>query len=162
MPTFRDSRLVRLAAKDMFELVADFESYPEFVPFCLDARIRRRTTDLSGLETWITDMEMGYGAVRTRFATRDRLDREKGEIAVVNLSGPFRHFDALWTFHDLPQGGSRIAFTSRYQFSKPAFEVLLAPIFDRVVTSLAKAFVTRAHEKTTAFVPRPPGPPKAP
>ena len=92
----------------MFELVADFERYPDFVPFCLGAKIRRRWTEPSGVEILIADMEVGYGSVRVQFTTRDRLDREKGVISVVNIDGPFRYFESHWSFRDLPQGGSRI------------------------------------------------------
>ena len=90
----------------MFELVADFERYPEFAPFCLGARIRKRSSEPAGVEILIADMEVGLGSIRARFATRDRLDRAKGAIAIVNLSGPFQRFESHWSFRDLPQGGT--------------------------------------------------------
>lgn len=137
----------------MFELVADFERYPEFAPFCLAARIRRRSNDPSGVEVLIADMEVGYGSIRSQFATRDRLDRAKGAISIVHLSGPFKHFESSWTFRDLPSGGSRILFTTRYQFSNPALEFLFAPVFERVVSGLTRAFEVRANELANAHLP---------
>ena len=134
----------------MFELVADFERYPEFAPFCLAARIRRRWSEPSGAEILIADMVVGYGSIRSRFATRDRLDRAKGAISIVHLSGPFKHFESSWSFRDLPRGGSRIAFSTRYQFSNPALEFLFAPVFDRVVSGLTRAFEMRANEMANA------------
>jgi coenzyme Q-binding protein COQ10 len=144
MPTFHETRTVRHAAADMFELVADFERYPEFAPFCLGARVRKRWSESPGVEVLIADMEVGLGAIRARFATRDRLDRDRGAITIVNLDGPFKYFEAGWSFRDLPRGGSRIVFSTRYQFSGPAFDLLFAPVFSRVVTSLTRAFEKRA------------------
>ena len=146
MPSFHESRTVRRSSAEMFELVADFERYPEFAPFCLAAKIRRRSTEPSGIETLIADMEVGYGSVRVKFATRDRLDRAKAAISIFSIDGPFRYFEAHWSFRDVPQGGSRITFTTRYQFSNTAFDILLAPIFSRVVAGLARAFEKRALE----------------
>lgn len=150
MPSFHESRLVRHAAADMFELVADFERYPEFAPFCLAARIRKRWNEPSGAEILIADMEVGYGSIRSRFATRDHLDRTKGAISIVNLSGPFKHFESSWSFRDSLSGGSRIVFSTRYQFSNPALEFVFAPVFDRVVSGLTRAFEVRANELAKA------------
>lgn len=146
MPSFHETRTVGRPSADVFELVADFERYPEFVPFCLSARIRRRWTEPSGVEILIADMEVGYGSVRVRFSTRDRLDREKGVISVVNIDGPFRYFELRWSFRDLPQGGSRIDFSARHEFSSLAFDVLFAPLFKKVVASLTGAFEKRASK----------------
>ncbi|RBP11345.1 coenzyme Q-binding protein COQ10 [Roseiarcus fermentans] len=146
MPSFHESRTVRRASADMFELVADFERYPEFAPFCVAAKIRRRWTEPSGVEIVIADMEVGYGSIRARFATRDRLDREKAAISIVSIDGPFRFFESQWSFRDLAQGGSRIAFSTRYQFSNPAFDIVLAPVFSRVVAGLTRAFEKRAAQ----------------
>jgi coenzyme Q-binding protein COQ10 len=150
---FRESRTVARPAADMFELVADFERYPDFVPFCLGARIRRRSTEPSGVEILIADMEVGYGSVRVPFSTRDRLDREKGVISIVNIDGPFKQFDSRWAFRDLPGGGSRIDFVAKHEFSSRAFDLLLAPLFKRVVASLSGAFVERAMRAGGSALP---------
>ena len=164
MPSFHESRTVRHAAGDMFELVADFERYPEFAPFCLAARIRKRSSESSGVEILIADMEVGYGSIRARFATRDRLDREKGAISIVNLSGPFKHFESSWTFRDLPTGGSRIVFSTRYQFSNPALEFLFSRVFASVFSGLTRAFELRANQmaKASSPVQKAPDPPDGP
>ena len=130
----------------MFELVADFERYPEFAPFCLGARIRKRSSEPAGVEILIADMEVGLGSIRARFATRDRLDRAKGAIAIVNLSGPFQRFESHWSFRDMAGGGSRITFTTQYQFSSPPLAFLFAPLFDRVASGMTRAFELRADQ----------------
>ena len=93
MPTFHGSRHVRHVAADMFDLVADFERYPDFVPFCLSARTRRRATGPRGTVTLIAEMEVGLGSISQRFATRDTLDRARLTIRVVDIDGPFRRFE---------------------------------------------------------------------
>ena len=116
------------------------------------------------VEILIADMEVGYGSIRARFATRDRLDREKGAISIVNLSGPFKHFELSWTFRDLPTGGSRIVFSTRYQFSNPALEFLFSRVFASVFSGLTRAFELRANQmaKASSPVQKAPDPPDGP
>ena len=141
MPSFRGSRLVRHAARDMFDLVADFERYPQFVPYCLAARIRQRAAGPAGVETLIAEVEVGLGPIRERFATRDTLDRERLRIRIVDLEGPFQRFESAWSFHDRPVGrGSRVEVSTEYEFLNPALGLALGPIFDQVFGRLAQAF----------------------
>src|SRR4051812_24692402 len=60
MPQFRNLRRVRHTASDMFDLVADVERYPEFVPLCQSLRVRKRTTGEGGVETLVADMTVAY------------------------------------------------------------------------------------------------------
>jgi coenzyme Q-binding protein COQ10 len=148
MSSFRGSRLVRHAAVDMFNLVADFERYPQFVPYCLAARIRHRAAGPAGVETLIAEMEVGLGPVRERFATRDTLDRERLRIRIVDLEGPFQRFESAWSFHDRPVGrGSRVEFSTEYEFLNPALGLALGPVFDQVFRRLAQAFERRADAR---------------
>ena len=136
MPSFHEARTVPHAAADMFNLVADFERYPEFAPLCLAAKIRRRQSEPSGVEVLIADMEVGVGSIRVAFATVDRLNRERRVITIGHLEGPFRYFDSRWSFRDLPRGGSRIVFTTHYQFSSRALELVFAPVFTRLASGM--------------------------
>jgi len=130
----------------MFDLVADFESYPEFVPFCLSARIRRRAAGPAGVETLIAEMEVGLGPIRERFSTRDVLEHERLRIGVVNLYGPFERFASDWAFRD-EAGGSRVEFSTEYEFRNPALSALMGPMFDHIFRRLARAFESRADAK---------------
>ena len=111
MPSFRSERRVRHSAKKMFDLVADVERYPEFVPLCQALRVLRRTTDEAGLEVLVADMEVGYRAIREKFTSRVTLDRANLKVQVEYVEGPFSYLDNSWSFHDEPDGaGSRIEF----------------------------------------------------
>ena len=145
MPSFRGSRRVRHMAADMFDLVADFERYPEFVPHCRTARIRRRSIDASGTETLIAEMRVGMGSINRRFVTRDVIDRTLLKITVHNFEGPFRRFESVWTFRDDPSGnGSRVEFATDYDFESAALGLLLGSIFESVFGELSQAFAERA------------------
>src|SRR5262245_34557013 len=75
MHSFRNKRRVRHSAQDMFDLVADVERYPEFVPLCRDLRIRKREAKGEGTEVLVADMTVSYKLVRETFRSRVTLDR---------------------------------------------------------------------------------------
>ena len=100
MPEFRTVRRVRHAASDMFDLVADVERYPEFVPLCQSLRVRGRTAD-GGRETVTATMTVAYKLLQESFTSRIVLDRAAREIRVSYIDGPFRHLENVWTFAPL-------------------------------------------------------------
>jgi len=100
VPSFRSERRVRHTAQEMFDLVADVERYPEFVPLCTSLRVRSRKPEGEGRETLIADMSVGYKLIRERFTSRVTLDRPQLRVEVRYVDGPFRHMENLWTFAD--------------------------------------------------------------
>ena len=98
MPQFTTRRKVRHSAADMFDLVADVEHYPEFVPLCKDLKVRQRTASEEGIETVVADMTVSFKLVRESFRSRVTLDRPKLQILVEYLQGPFSHMQNRWTF----------------------------------------------------------------
>ena len=104
----------------MFDLVADVERYPEFVPLCTGLKVRRRQRDLSGRETLVADMSVGYRAIREQFASRVTLDRGRREILVEYIDGPFSHLQNIWTFRpegeDATSSSCRVEFFIDYEF----------------------------------------------
>ena len=89
MPQFSTTRRVRHSAADMFDLVADVEHYPQFVPLCHSLAVRKRTKDSEGREVIVADMTVAYKLIRETFTSRVTLDRPKLEILVEYLEGPF-------------------------------------------------------------------------
>ena len=79
MPSFKTAHKVRHSAAEMFDLVADIEAYPQFVPLCRSLRVRRRTED-NGVVTLVANMEVGYKAIRETFTSRVTCNRERLEI----------------------------------------------------------------------------------
>ena len=100
MPSFRTTRPVPHSADKMFDLVADVEQYPHFLPLCQSLQVRRRTTLPTGEEVLVADMRVGYKAIRESFTSRVTLDRGRNLILVEYIDGPFRSLENRWTFRD--------------------------------------------------------------
>jgi coenzyme Q-binding protein COQ10 len=98
MPEFSTTRRVRHSASEMFDLVADVERYPEFVPLCHQLKIRQRTPGPDGTEIVIADMTVSFKLVRESFTSRVTLDRPNLKILVEYLKGPFSNLENRWAF----------------------------------------------------------------
>ncbi|CAN1564408.1 COG2867 Oligoketide cyclase/lipid transport protein [Rhabdaerophilaceae bacterium] len=155
MPRFETIRPVRHAPQVMFDLVADVERYPEFVPMCESLVIRRRSTDpATGAETLLADMAIGYKMIREVFTTRVVLDRADSRILVSYIDGPFRHLENRWTFLPTdadaavssPAEGCRIRFFIDYEFKSRTFQLLAGAVFEKVFRKMVEAFETRADQ----------------
>ena len=90
MPSFQTARKVKHSAADMFELVADVEKYPRFVPLCQSLHVRGRRMLADGREVLVADMTVAYKVFRETFTSQVVLDRERSEIVVSYLDGPSR------------------------------------------------------------------------
>jgi len=89
MPQFSTKRRVRHSAAHMFDLVADVERYPEFVPLCRSLKVRQRILEPEGVEILVADMTVAYKFIRETFTSRVTLDRPNLQILVEYLDGPF-------------------------------------------------------------------------
>jgi coenzyme Q-binding protein COQ10 len=129
----------------MFDLVADVERYPEFVPLCESLRVRRRSQSGEGIESLVADMSVGYKAIRESFTSRVTLDRARLRIDVEYVDGPFRYLENRWVFRST-SGGSEIDFHINYEFRNFALGLLMGAMFDRAFRKFTTAFEERARE----------------
>jgi coenzyme Q-binding protein COQ10 len=146
MPSFRTSHIVNHTPQQMFDLVADVESYPQFVPLCQSLRIRRRFVLPGGGETLLADMEVGYKAIKEKFSSRVSLDREGRRIDVEYVDGPFSHLENKWVFTEAGEGQCRVDFFIAYEFRSRALASLMGTMFDAAFRKFASAFEARADE----------------
>jgi coenzyme Q-binding protein COQ10 len=144
MPRFNTSRRVRHAAADMFDLVADVERYPEFVPFCRSLKVRRRIPEPEGVEILIATMRVAYKFVSETFTSRVTLDRPNLQILVEYLDGPFSHLENRWTFHARGERLCEIEFFIEYEFRSRTLGMLMGSMFDTGFRHLAASFEKRA------------------
>ncbi len=151
MPSFRTKRRVRHSAADMFDLVADVEKYPLFVPLCTGLKVRKRAPDGEGREVLTADMSVGYKAIRETFTSKVTLDRVNLTIQVQYLDGPFSKLDNVWTFIDAkPPAGQEdrklcdIDFYIDYEFRSRMLGLLMGTMFDTAFRRFAEAFERRA------------------
>ncbi|WP_298357090.1 type II toxin-antitoxin system RatA family toxin [Rhodoblastus sp.] len=146
MPSFRTSHVVNHSPEQMFDLVADVESYPQFVPLCQSLRVRRRFAGAEGADVIVAEMEVGYKAIRERFTSRVTLDRTDRRINVEYVDGPFSHLENVWRFGDAGNGKCRVEFYIAYEFRNRMLAALMGSMFDAAFRKFASAFETRADQ----------------
>ena len=146
MPSFKTTRLVRHKAEQMFDLVADVEAYPQFLPLCTGLRVRRRVPGTEGVETIVAEMQVGFKAIRETFTSRVTIDRPRLRIMVEYIDGPFSHLENQWTFVDRPDGGCEVGFAISYEFASRALGLLMGTMFDTAFRRFDEAFEKRADE----------------
>src|ERR1700684_4396710 len=116
MPKFSSKRRVHHSAPQMFDLVADVERYPEFVPLCRSLKIRQRTPKPDGTEIVIADMTVAFNLVREGFTSRVTLDRSNLKILVEYLEGPFSNLENRWSFEAKSATERVVGFLLAYEF----------------------------------------------
>ena len=144
MPRFSSKRRVRHTAPQMFDLVADVERYPEFVPLCQSLKVRQRTPKEDGTEIVVADMTVSFKLVRETFTSRVTLDRPNLKIMVEYLRGPFSSLENRWTFD--PKSGTEcdVGFFITYEFKSRMLAMLMGSVFDAAFQRFATAFEKRA------------------
>jgi coenzyme Q-binding protein COQ10 len=143
MPAFEVVRPVRHTPEQMFDLVADVERYPEFVPLCERLVVRQRR-EVDGRVVLIADMTAGYGPVNETFTSKVTLDRERLVIDVEYIDGPFRFLENRWRFVARSGGGSDVDFHIAYEFKSRVLAALMGSMFDRAFRKFSEAFEARA------------------
>jgi coenzyme Q-binding protein COQ10 len=144
MPTFSNKRRVPHSAAEMFDLVADCERYPEFVPLCKSLKIRQHTAKPDGTEVIIADMTVSFKLVREAFTSRVTLDRPNLKILVEYLQGPFSNLENRWSFEPKSDDTCDVGFFISYEFKSRMLAMLVGTMFDTAFQRLAAAFEKRA------------------
>lgn len=144
MPQFSTKRRVRHAAGDMFDLVADVERYPEFVPLCAALNVRSREKTGEGCEIIVADMTVAYKLIRETFRSRVTLDRPNLQILVEYVDGPFQHMENRWSFHPISDHACEVEFYIDYEFRSRVLGALMGAMFDAAFRRFAAAFERRA------------------
>jgi ribosome-associated toxin RatA of RatAB toxin-antitoxin module len=138
--TISRSAIVPYSAPAMFDLVADVESYPQFLPWCSDARSQSLTED----EDHAT-VEISKGKLRTSFTTRNLLDRGRS-IKMHLVDGPFRSLEGRWKFEPLGDAGCKVSLDMEFEFSNRLMAATAGRAFGEIASTLVDAFSKRAME----------------
>jgi coenzyme Q-binding protein COQ10 len=144
MPKFSSKRKVSHSAPQMFDLVADIERYPEFVPLCKSLRIRQRTPKPDGTEIVTADMTVSFKLVRESFTSSVTLDRPNLKIHVEYLKGPFSNLENRWTFEPKSETECDVGFFLSYEFKSRMLAMLMGAMFDTAFGRFSAAFEKRA------------------
>ena len=151
MPKHAETRTVGYTATQMFDLVADVGRYPQFLPWCVAARVRSSTpTEL------VADLTIGFGPLRESFTSRVTLQRpdtpqSAGEVRVAYENGPFRYLNNRWGFAPqlLPDGhtkGCVVQFFVDFEFRSRILQATIGAVFNEAVRRMVNAFLKRARD----------------
>ena len=130
----------------MYDLVADVERYPEFLPWNSAARIRSRSAGPDGSEVLEADLVISFKVFRERFGSRVTLWPEDKRIDTEYLDGPFRYLRSGWAFRDLPEGGCEVAFHVDFEFRNPILKRVIGVVFGEAMHRIVRAFEDRARK----------------
>ena len=145
MPKFSKIHKVNHCASDMFQLVADVEQYPQFVPMCekLIVRSRRKVGER---ERILADMSVAYKFIRESFTSQVTLNEPQLQLEVQYIDGPFKYLENHWAFKDTGNSTSEIHFNIDYEFKSRALGLLMGSMFELVFSRFTRAFEKRADE----------------
>ncbi len=147
MPSFSTTRRVPFSPRQMFDLVADVERYPEFLPLCEGLAVKKRERE-GDKELLLAEMTVGYRAFRETFVSRVMLDFARMQVDAGSppgtVSGPFRQLQNRWNFAHAPEGCD-VHFFISYEFKSLVLQILVGSLFDRVFRRYTLAFEERAR-----------------
>jgi coenzyme Q-binding protein COQ10 len=139
MPQHQEKRTLPFRPEQLFDLVADIERYPEFLPWCVAARVKERRADFID-----ADLVIGFKVFRERFTSHVKLD-PPGRIDVTYTEGPFRYLNNHWTFERAP-GGCRVDFFVDFEFKSRMLQKVIEVLFGEAVKRMVAAFEGRARQ----------------
>ncbi|WP_417820810.1 type II toxin-antitoxin system RatA family toxin [Terasakiella sp.] len=140
MPTHAEIKYSPYSAAQMYALVADVASYPDFLPWCLATRIRSVENNVM-----IADMVIGFKMIREKYTSEVTLDPDK-EVKIVYKNGPFKYLNSHWKFTDKPEGGCEIDFFVDFEFRSALLQKVMGAVFNEAVQLMMSAFQKRAIE----------------
>ncbi|MEX2628593.1 MAG: type II toxin-antitoxin system RatA family toxin [Tistlia sp.] len=144
MPTHAEQRRLPYPPRQLYELVADVGRYPEFLPWCVAARVREQDA-----EHVVADLMIGFRMVRERFTSKVTLRDEPDQplrVDVAYVEGPFRYLNNHWIFYETEEGGTLIDFFVDFEFRSRLLQTMIQPLFNEAVRRMVGAFETRAHQ----------------
>lgn len=140
MPTHAEQRILPHQPQQLFDLVAAVEKYPDFLPWCVGARIKEKTDTLI-----MADLVIGFKMFRERFTSKVSLDPENLRIDVEYMDGPFRYLNNHWIFEPHPEG-CNIDFYVDFEFKSIILQKTIGLLFNEAVARMIGAFEHRAEE----------------
>ncbi len=138
MTTHQEKRFIPHKPQNLYDLVADVKSYPEFLPWCLAARMKSQDD-----AKMVADLIIGFRLYRERFTSHVELYPDDMKILVEYAEGPFKYLKNSWVFHDHPDG-CEIEFYVDFEFRSQLFQSVVETLFSEAVKRMVRAFETRA------------------
>ena len=144
MTTHSETRTLPYTAQQMYDLVADVEDYPEFLPWCAAARIRSVTPE-GEAKVMLADLVISFKVFRERFGSRVTLFPNDMRIDTEYLDGPFRYLKSNWQFADV-EGGCEVSFFVDFEFRNAMLQRIIGLVFNEAMQRIVRAFERRAAQ----------------
>ncbi|WP_146585868.1 type II toxin-antitoxin system RatA family toxin [Puniceibacterium confluentis] len=144
MPTHSETRTLPYSAQQMYDLVADVDDYPKFLPWCSAARVRSVAPDGEAL-VMLADLVISFKVFRERFGSRVTLHPGERKIDTEYLDGPFRFLKSNWAFRDV-EGGCEVSFFVDFEFKNAVLQGIIGLVFNDAMQRVVRAFERRAAE----------------
>jgi len=144
MTMHSETRVLPYTARQMYDLVADVERYPEFLPWTAAARIRS-VEDRGDFKELLADLVISFKLFRETFASRVRLFPEARRIETSYLEGPFKRMESVWRFRDVP-GGVEVGFSTDFEFRNRLLQGAAGMFFNQAMQQVVRAFERRAAQ----------------
>jgi coenzyme Q-binding protein COQ10 len=138
-----ERKILAFAPRQLFDLVADVPRYPEFLPWCTAARVKRREGD----DIEIDELAIGFGPLHEKFVSRVILssgDPAMLSIETTGIEGPFKHLASRWTFQPEGEGATTIDFSLEFEFRSRLLQHTVRMLFAEAVRRMVSAFEGRA------------------
>ena len=145
MPKQEESKTVNYSKDQMFDLVADIDRYDEFLPWCNNSKIIN-TSIKDDIKIVIADLEIGYDQFVYTYRSEVKLHKDKSEINVRNLDGPFKYLENNWKFVTLNESKCEIQFKIDFELNITLLDILMRKFFDLAFQKMVDAFISRANE----------------
>ena len=145
MPKASVKRLIECEKKNLIKLVLDIEKYPEFVPFCFDAKIYENKKD-GDIQKIIADLTIGKGPFKDTYKSDVAFDKKRDTIYVKNIEGPLNYLTNNWTFTDKNNGITEVIFDIDFEIKNKFLNSLMVVSFQFGLEKIADAFQKRAEK----------------
>ena len=141
-----ETKYLRYSSNQMFDLISDIESYPDFIPWCSRVKIISRTKDeLKKIDFVEADMSVSFKVFNETFSSRVSLDRLSHEIVVEYLSGPFKFLNNRWNLDRLEKG-CKVNFYVEFEFKSRIMQRLIGVVFNEAMRRIVLSFERRADD----------------
>tara|TARA_Y100000590_G_scaffold239458_1_gene269305 strand:+ start:13 stop:462 length:450 start_codon:yes stop_codon:yes gene_type:complete len=144
MPKASVKRLINCKKKQLIDLVLDIEKYPEFVPFCLDAKIHERK-EQDDLILIIADLTIGKGPFKDTYKSDVKFNKIQDSIYVINLDGPLKYLENKWYFHE-ENKSTKVSFEVDFELKNEFLNIIMTKSFQFGLDKIADAFEKRAED----------------
>jgi coenzyme Q-binding protein COQ10 len=143
MPAHSETRRLPYTAEQMYDLVADVDDYPRFIPWIAASRVRSVTPE-GDREVMLADLIVGFKMFRERFLSRVTMWEGTRRIDTEYIEGPFKHMNSTWKFRDLEDGGCEVAFDVDFEFKNRLLQGAAGLFFQDAMQRIVRAFEARA------------------